>query len=122
MALPDGGVIVSHRGRRDLRLIGIDADGALRWDRSVSALSSAPPQPFTIDDRVYVVTAEGDLLWIDTRDGTAQRIFDGGSDTRLGGDMWAFVTGEGQVLFDFRGGQIVAIDPDSAAAAALEAH
>ncbi|MGH6959722.1 MAG: PQQ-binding-like beta-propeller repeat protein, partial [Dongiaceae bacterium] len=32
-ATPDDGVIVSHRGQTDSRLILINADGTLRWDR-----------------------------------------------------------------------------------------
>ncbi len=122
MTLPDGGLIVSHRGRRDLRLIGVNVDGTLRWDRSVSDLTFHSPYPFLVGDQVYVLTAEGDVLWIDARDGTAQRVFDGGSGTQLTGDLWAFEIGESRVLFDFRGGQIIAFDPRVAIETTIEAR
>ena len=112
-ALPDGVVVVSHRGQAARRLIALNADGTLRWDRSLAGVGTQMPRLVTYADRVYAITSDGDILSIDLASGDAQRIFDGGSATRLEGEAWAMVTPGGQVLFDFRGGQIVAFDPQT---------
>ena len=110
-AAMNGGLIVSHPGQIDRRLIWLNADGALRWDRSVAELGYPAPQLVAFGQRVYALTPAGDILLIDPIQGNAQRLFDGGFGRRLPGDAWAFVTARGQILFDARGGQIIAFDP-----------
>ena len=107
---PDGGLIIAHRGQSDQRLIWINADGTLRWDRSIPGLALGTPQLFTYADSVYGLTVDGDVMLLDPLTGDAQRLFDGGLGTRLEGEAWAFVTQAGEVLFDLRGGEIIALD------------
>ncbi|HEY4723163.1 MAG TPA: PQQ-binding-like beta-propeller repeat protein, partial [Anaerolineae bacterium] len=110
-AAMNGGLIVSHRGYIDRRLIWLNAAGTLRWDRSVAELGYQVPQLAAFGQRVYALTSSGDILLVDPIQGNAQRLFDGGFGRQLPGDPWAFVTARGQILFDARGGQIIAFDP-----------
>jgi murein DD-endopeptidase MepM/ murein hydrolase activator NlpD len=110
-ATSDGGAIVSHVGSADRRLIGIDAGGALRWDRSIADLDGQVARLLAIGDRVYAMLDGGDILAIDAGNGEARRILDGGSGAQLGGEAWAFATASSRVLLDFRGGMLAALDP-----------
>jgi len=110
VAAYDGTLIVAHRGLFDRRLIALKPDGTLRWERSVSELGRTVPRLVTLGQRVYAITFDGDVLLIDTDTGHAQRIFDGAS-ALLPGEAWAMATRTGRMIFDFRGGTLVAIDP-----------
>jgi murein DD-endopeptidase MepM/ murein hydrolase activator NlpD len=110
-ALPDGAVIIAHNGWSNRRLIMLNADGSLRWDRSVVELSSQLPQLVVSGDRIYAITLEGEVLLIDPMSGSAQRIFQGGTNDRRSQAPWGFGNRWGQLLFDFRGGEIIALDP-----------
>jgi hypothetical protein len=110
VAAYDGTLIVAHRGLFDRRLIALKPDGTLRWERSVSELGRTVPRLVTLGQRVYAITLDGDVLLIDTVTGNAQRIFDGAG-ASLPGEAWAMATRTGRMIFDFRGGTLVAIDP-----------
>ena len=114
VALPDGGVLVAHRGLITQRLIALNADGTLRWDRSTLGIGRAPPQLIVSGGRLYAFTAEGDVLLIGLSDGEAWRVFESGNGTRLNGENWALIMAGDRVLLDFRGGMIVAVDPQAA--------
>ncbi|HET7089633.1 MAG TPA: PQQ-binding-like beta-propeller repeat protein [Anaerolineae bacterium] len=121
-ALPDGGVVVSHRGEFARRLIALDADGSLRWDWAIAGLGTTMPRLLANGDRVYAIAQDGDVLSIDLASGAARRVFDGGSAIGLEGSPWAAFTPDGRLLFDFRGGNIVALDPEAAMEVIVGAH
>jgi outer membrane protein assembly factor BamB len=110
VATAEGGLIVAHRSSLDRRLIALNADGTLRWDRSVEALGRGLPRLLTLGGEVYAMTIDGDVLSIDTTSGDARAVFDGGSGTRLEGEGWAFATADGRLLFDFRSGDIIGLN------------
>lgn len=111
IALGDGGLLVAHRSRTDQRLIALNADGTLRWDKSIAALGRSLPRLLSAGDEVYAMTIDGDLVSIDPANGDARVIFDSGRSKRIAGEASLFATAEGQLLFDFRGGAIVALEP-----------
>ena len=113
-ALPDGSFVVSHRGQADRRLIAINANGTLRWDRSVADLGSQPPRLLVVGDRIYAIAEDGAVLSIDPITGDARRMFDGGNPLRVAGAAWAFATAGGRMLFDYRSGQVIALDSQRA--------
>ncbi len=117
IATSDGGLIMSHHGLNDIRLIALRADGSQRWERSIQQLTQGAPQLVAIRDEVYAVTVEGDVWWIDQRSGEAQRVLDGTRLDNLPGPVRAFVTARGNLIVDFRGGRIVALDPQAAVVA-----
>jgi murein DD-endopeptidase MepM/ murein hydrolase activator NlpD len=110
----DGGLLISHHGLSDVRLIALGADGSLRWERSLQPLTQGAPQLVAIRDEVYAVTQEGDVWWIDQRSGEAQQVLDGTRLNNLSGLVRAFATSRGNLIVDFRGGRIVALDPQAA--------
>ena len=119
VALPDGGLLVAHLDLSDKRLIALNADGTLRWERSISRIVLGLPRLFVIDDNVYGVLRDGDVVSIDAASGEVRRIFDVGTRDPLPGETWAFASGADRILIDYRGGSIVAFDPQIALDAML---
>jgi murein DD-endopeptidase MepM/ murein hydrolase activator NlpD len=113
IALPDGGVMIAHEGADGRRLIALRSDGSLRWDRSLPRLTSAAPHLIVIKDAVYAVTSEGDVWWIDQRSGDAQRVLDGARWLTLSGAIRAIAAADGTLVFDARGGRLIALDPQA---------
>jgi hypothetical protein len=111
LATLDGSLLLAHHGLRDVRLIALEPDGSLRWERSLQPLTQGAPQLVAIRDEVYAVTVEGDVWWIDQRSGEAQRVLDGERLDNLPGPARVFTTSRGSLIFDFRGGRLVAFDP-----------
>ena len=111
LATLDGSLLLAHHGLRDVRLIALEPDGSLRWERSLQPLTQGAPQLVAIRDEVYAVTVEGDVWWIDQRSGEAQRVLDGERLENLPGPARVFTTSRGSLIFDFRGGRLVAFDP-----------
>ena len=116
-ATTDGGLIMAHHGLNDIRLIALRADGSLRWERSLQQLTNGAPQLVAVGQAVYAVTKEGDVWWIDQRSGEAQRVLDGTRLDNLPGPVRAFTTSRGNLIIDFRGGRLVALDPRAAVVA-----
>jgi outer membrane protein assembly factor BamB len=111
IALPDGGVLLAHNGTSGRRLIALNPDGTLRWDRSIQRLTDEAPQLVNIDGEVYAVTPEGDVWWIDQAWGDAQRVLDGTRWETLPGRFRSVVASDGTLIFDARGGRLIALDP-----------
>lgn len=109
-----GGLILAHHGVNGRRLIALRPDGALRWERSIQRITGSAPQLVVIDDEVYALTEEGDVWWIDQRTGEAQRVLDGTRWLTLSGEVRSVVTAEGTLIFDARGGRLVALNPAQA--------
>ncbi|HZY45079.1 MAG TPA: PQQ-binding-like beta-propeller repeat protein [Anaerolineae bacterium] len=106
----DGTLLITHHGLTDRRLIALNSDGSLRWDRSVLDLGSDLPYLMTVDQQVYAITLDGDVLRIDPQTGAARRLFNGGPLLPLSGKPWG-VAANGRLIFDFRGGTLVGFDP-----------
>lgn len=121
IAAYDGALLVTHRSASDQRLIALNADGSLRWDRSIAALGRSVPRLIAIGRRVYAVTQQGDVLLIDQATGDLWRIFDGGGGTTLPGTVWARELPRGYLAFDFRAGRLVVLDPLAAGPLPAEA-
>jgi hypothetical protein len=73
-------------------------------------LGSGLPYLITVDQQVYAITLDGDVLRIDPQTGAAWRLFDGGSNLSLPGEAWG-TSANGRLVFDFRGGTLVGFDP-----------
>jgi murein DD-endopeptidase MepM/ murein hydrolase activator NlpD len=110
----DGGVIVAHQGVNGRRLIALRSDGSLRWDRSLQRITGSAPKLISMGSEVYAVTREGDVWWIDQKRGQAQRVLDGTRLLTLPGVVHSVVTANGTLIFDARGGRLIALDPRAA--------
>ncbi len=110
----DGTIIVAHHGASDLRLMAFNPDGSLRWENSIASLTARAPELIKVGRQVYAATAEGDLWWIDAQTGEAQRVLDGQRVYSLPGQVHAVTTAYDRAIIDFRGGRLIAIDPQKA--------
>ena len=110
LAMPDGGLLVPHRGSSVQRLIALTADGAIRWDKSITVFGRTLPHLLRIGDQVFALTIDGDVLSIDPDSGEARVIFDGGVGVRVPGEASAFATADGRLLIDMRSGDFIGLD------------
>jgi len=127
LALPDGGVLVAHADAFDRRLIALDADGALRWQRSYKAIVRGQQQLLLLDGRVHMVlehdssrSSEVSVFAIDVDSAELARIFTGGTRQPQPDDTWAFALDDGRMLINVGGGNMVALDPGVALEALLQ--
>lgn len=109
LALPDGGLLVAHRGGGQRELVALGADGALRWRRSLDALGSQSPTLVVAGSNVLAVSP-GEVYQLAVGDGTATRVFSthgapGGAGSPLAGGA-----GDG-VLVDFHSGYLLLLTP-----------
>lgn len=110
----DGTLLITQRGLFDRRLIALDFKGSFKWDRSLADSGDSLPRLIKVGQRVYALTPGGDVLLIDPQTGIARRLFNGGSNLQLSGEAWLEAVGD-QLIFDFRGGTLVAFDPSALA-------
>ncbi|MEA3441392.1 MAG: peptidoglycan DD-metalloendopeptidase family protein [Chloroflexota bacterium] len=120
LVLPDGGLLLAHRDLRDRRLIALNEDGSLRWERSYTNLVRGDADLFVRDERVYLLLVERgeyqiitSLLLVDPDNGNLKRIFDGGTRDLNSRDVWAFAINDGRVLINV-GGFLSALDTNEA--------
>jgi outer membrane protein assembly factor BamB len=119
VALPDGGVLVAHPDAFDKRLIVLNADGTLRWQRSYAeAVHGQQAHLVIIDGRVYLVSqrltsssSEVSVFAIDLDSAELTRVFTAGSRDPLPEDTWALPIGDSRILINVGGGHMVALDP-----------
>jgi murein DD-endopeptidase MepM/ murein hydrolase activator NlpD len=121
VALSDGGVLVAHADAFDRRLIVLNADGTLRWERSYAQLGWGQQQLLTLDGRAYLLSQESttsysdvSLLAIDLDSARLTRIFSGGTRYPLASDTWASALDDGRILLNIGGGYMIALDPQLA--------
>lgn len=118
VALSDGGVLVTHKDPFDQRLIALNADGALRWQRSYSNMMQGRQQRLLVlDSRAYLVSqrhntssSEVSIFVIDINSAALTRIFTSGSRIPMLKDTWAFAIGDDRILANIGGGSMVALD------------
>jgi outer membrane protein assembly factor BamB len=126
VALPDGGLLVAHVDQADARLIALNASGTLRWQRSyvpaIRAQSAAQVRPRLVvtGGRVYLLLHNDispasitDVFWVDLDDAQLSLIFTGGTRNLAQEDLWSFAA-EGNLLINYGGGNVTALDARSA--------
>jgi outer membrane protein assembly factor BamB len=84
--LPGGGLLVAHSDPADTRLIAIEADGSLRWERSVASLGPRTVELMAVGGQAYAAmqldlgNSTGiDIFHVQEADGRLTRVFSGGS-------------------------------------------
>ena len=113
-ALPDGGVLVAHTDVFDGRLIALNGDGSLRWQRSFAAAASGEQRLLVQGARVWLVSQMDSgitrevTVFAMNGDGTGlTRLFVGGARAELLHDTWTAVSGE-YLLIHIGDGLVVA--------------
>jgi outer membrane protein assembly factor BamB len=84
--LPGGGLLVVHADPADTRLIAIEEDGSLRWERSVEGLGARTVELLAAGGQVYAAmqldlgSSTGiEVFHVQTQDGRLTRVFSGGT-------------------------------------------
>jgi hypothetical protein len=123
VALPDGGLLVAHADQADARLIALNADGTLRWERSYvpavreQSAAMAKPRLVAAGSHVYLVLHNGissanitDIFSIDMNSAALTRIFTGGTRNLAQEDLWAFAIDGDHLLVNYGGSNVTALD------------
>jgi len=79
--------------------------------KDIQKITGEAPHLIAIKEDVYAVTQEGDVWWIDQQVGTAQRVLAGTRLLTLPGSSQSIVMPDGTLIFDARGGWLIALDP-----------
>ena len=117
LPLPDGGVLVAHADPFDRRILAFEADGSLRWERSIKTLGTSA-QFLSEEGEIYVLVealqssaAVAHLYRIDLFDGTLTDMFKGGTRTSVRNAGWVAGLESGEILLQIGGGHMVLFDP-----------
>jgi hypothetical protein len=120
-SLPDGGALLAHADHFDRRLIALNADGSLRWERSFRSLATSELQLLTVNEQVYLVTIDGTNSILDVSVyalelATAEltHIFTGGTRTAVPGNTWAVAADNEHLLINIGGGHMFTLNPQVA--------
>jgi outer membrane protein assembly factor BamB len=125
--LPEGDTVVVHRDPARTSLLALTAAGKMRWRHSLGRIPGEK-RLLALGGDVYLVAQQRTssfsgiaLYGIDLASGTLTRVFDGGSRLSASTGTWVTAAGEGQVLVNLQGVGLVALDPESAREAVVEA-
>lgn len=84
--LPNGRVLIVHPDPFDERLILLDSEGTLVWERSLASIGASSFELLVVGDRAYLITSSGssstvriEILGIDQESGLLTRLLAGGS-------------------------------------------
>jgi hypothetical protein len=119
VALPDGGLLVAHPDVYDRRLIALNGDGSVRWERSYSELLRGRQHLLVLDGRPFLVAensasssaGEISIFAIDLDSAELARIFMGGNRSSSPRAVSAFVVGDDRFLVNAGGGRLVMLHP-----------
>ncbi|MBK8985886.1 MAG: peptidoglycan DD-metalloendopeptidase family protein [Chloroflexi bacterium] len=116
-ALPDGGLLLAHSDPFDQRLIALDGNGSLRWQRSFAGLSASQVTLLTTNSSAYLAARGGNgelkVYAVDAETAVLTHIFTGGTRSGGWGDGWVTAVGDNLLLYP-GGGSILTLDPESA--------
>jgi len=117
IALPDGGLLVAHPELRDRRLIALDGEGNLQWQRSYADAGSGQSRLLSLAGRIYLVvsgdttsTNEITIYAIQPEGEEMIHLFSGGTRSSVAGDAAAVALGDDRILIGSGGGSIAVLD------------
>jgi len=122
VALPGGGLLLAHPA--DRRLIALNADGTVRWERAYTGQLDSDVTLLAVGDGL-VLAAQGPagagrelkIFAVDGVTAVLTHLFTGGTRSGGWGDMWATAVGD-KLLLNTGGGSLLALDPQTAQALA----
>jgi len=122
-------LLVVHADPDDRRLLALDPDGVLLWERSLGNFSSGQVQLVEVNDQAYLmvqkVTSYANnvaIFAIDTDTAELTLIFTGGTRNPVSNPKatWALSLADEAMIFNIGGGGMVALDPQIALEAMSE--
>jgi outer membrane protein assembly factor BamB len=121
IVLPDGSVIVAHADNYDPRLIALDPDGGVRWDRSYAAVVSGRPLLLMLDNEPYLLLQDAStrfgsssLYAINIDNAELVQVFNGGPVRMYTSATWVQVVDERRILINLWGSNLVMLDGEAA--------
>ncbi len=121
--LSGGGILVLHTDIYDTRLLAYEANGALRWERSVDHLGSFSADLVATGGRIYLVSQElrsaskrFSIYQVDPIGISLLKVFEGGSRRASLQSNWTLAVDAGRLFVNIDGGSLVLLDPQAAAA------
>jgi outer membrane protein assembly factor BamB len=118
--IPGGGILVAHTDLDDKRLIAIDQEGLLLWERSIASLGARAVELLSLNGEIYLMAQYDigrstgiDLFHVGSESGDLTRIFSGG--TRSTSPNPAEVAAIGElIVIRITGVGLAALDPQAA--------
>lgn len=129
VTLPDGGLLLAHSDAHDRRLIALNADGSLRWERSYADVAQGYQQhllvldgyPYFVSQYSAASAHEISIFAIDLSSAKLTQIFTAGSRNPIPENTRVFAAGEGRILINVEGVGLTALDPQAAFEVVLQA-
>ncbi len=116
IGLADGGVLIAHVDLGDRRLIALNADGSLRWERSFAALAAWQPQLISLQKHDLLTlqnsasTQGGTLVFsIDLDRPQLTLVFSGGTRTPRPQDTWVAAAEDDLLILNIGGGALTGV-------------
>lgn len=121
IALPGGGLLVAHMDTAGRRLLALNEDGTLRWQRAYAGLLDGQPHLLNINDQIYLLSEGNGEAWgelsvyaLDLENAALTWVFRAGTRTPLPGQTWSFLSQSGNLLLNIGGGNLLALNPSLA--------
>jgi outer membrane protein assembly factor BamB len=118
---PAGELVLAHSDREDRRILALDSEGRVLWERSIADVSGGDFRLVLSDGRVYLalwnLTSREDqlkLFAISKRGEILQLIFRGGTRTPYPAGAWLEVLSDERLLIRIGGGGLALLDPAQA--------
>ena len=116
---------MAHTDLDDKRLIAVDEDGLLRWERSIASLGTRAVELLTLNDEMFLMTQYDigrstgiDLFHVGRESGDLTRIFSGGTRSTSPNPAEIVPMGD-SLLIRIVGVGLAAVDPQAALEAVL---
>jgi hypothetical protein len=117
LALADGGLLLVHQDRFDTRLMALEEDGALRWERSLAEVVGGQLSLMSLGERVLLLAQDGrggaaelTILAVDLEEASLTRLFEGGTRSAILSLTAAYSAGQDHLLVNIGGGSLLALD------------
>lgn len=121
IALPDGNLMIAHSDIKDQRLIVLDRNGNLRWERSYGGALSGRPKLSTLGNQIYLMVEDNGgsgttvaVYQIESNDFVLSHLFTGGSRaSRISASEIISLEGGG-LLISVAASSVAVLDPQAA--------
>ncbi|UCC54250.1 MAG: hypothetical protein JSV68_09825, partial [Anaerolineaceae bacterium] len=115
--MPGGGLLLVHSDRADRRLMALDDEGSLLWERSIAGILDGEPRLLVQGDQVYLVSQatgsglnDAAIYAIDLEQKDLALLFEGGTRSAVANHSRVFWIGEGVLLVNIGGRSLTAVD------------
>lgn len=126
VSLPDGSLLLLHSDTRDRRLLLLNQDGSLRWERSLRGATRGDLALLMAGDRVLLTALDAAsanhelrVYGVSVAAPGLTHLYTGGTRQRGFSGSWVQGTEAGLLLVQIDGGNLVALDVELAATAVL---